>query len=200
MMTMLTSLTLIVHLALNEMKLVLCLLLMMGFIAPQVQAASVCEQALDVIGKYESDPVGGYDAVNQIGTHNGRGTLGYSGPFLRLPGNGVRKLTDLTVQEIMELQYDAGWMTNAQWIAAGKLHAVGRYQFIGRTLRRIVDKYRISHSLKFSPELQDMLALLLLRESGPGEWIGPLDKSTPTEWGILQSCHRANVKLHKNHR
>ena len=25
-------------------------------------------------------------------------------------------------------------MTNAQWIAAGKLHAVGRYQFIGNTL------------------------------------------------------------------
>jgi hypothetical protein len=190
-MTMLTSLTLTAHLALNEMKLVLCLLLMMSSIAPQVHAASVCEQALDVIGKYESDPAGGYDAVNQIGTHNGRGTLGYSGPFLRLPGNGVRKLTDLTVQEILDLQYDAGWMTNAQWISAGKLHAVGRYQFIGRTLRSLVYRYRISRNLKFSSELQDMLALLLLRESGPGNWIGPLDKSTPTEWGLLQSCRRS---------
>ena len=169
------------------MKLFLALLFLLVPCAP-VQSASMCQQALNIIGKYESDPVGGYDAVNQIGTHNGRRTLGYSGPFLRLPGNGVRKLTDLTVQEILDLQYDSGWMTNAQWIAAGKLHAVGRYQFIGRTLRSLVERYNIGRNLKFTPELQDNLALLLLKESGPGNWVGPLDKATASEWRILKSC------------
>ena len=47
-------------------------------------------QALDVLGKYESDGVGGYNAVNQIGIKNGRGVLGYSGDYRNL---GSKPLT-----------------------------------------------------------------------------------------------------------
>ncbi|MGP6089679.1 hypothetical protein [Antarctobacter jejuensis] len=64
--------------------------------------------------------------------------------------------TQMTVQEI----YD--------WIDAtpGQPHAIGRYQFIPATLRRLVSDQRVSRRAVFSPALQDQLADQLLAEAG----------------------------------
>lgn len=138
-------------------------------------------RVLDIIGKYESDPVGGYQAVNQIGVAGGRGVLGYSGDIRKMKQHGGRALTDMTVGEIMNLQKDTG-ISNSEWIDKGKLHAVGRYQFIGPTLRERVSKLKIDPSQKFTPELQDKLALDYIKEAGSiSPWIGPSDKATAAE-------------------
>lgn len=55
-----------------------------------------------------------------------------------------------------------------QWIddTPGQPHAIGRFQFIPATLRRLVRQLGVEHSAIFTPELQDRLADALLREAG----------------------------------
>jgi len=57
------------------------------------------------------------------------------------------------------------------WIDAtpGQPHAIGRYQFIPSTLRRLVGIVGIRESARFTPEVQDKLADVLLAEAGLGE-------------------------------
>jgi len=147
-------------------------------LSPMSDADPIETKALDVIGKYESDGVGGYNAVNQYGDRGGHGTgsqLGmYSGDIRNMRQHQGRPLTDFTVQEIMDLQARNS-MSNQEWRDAGRLHAVGRYQFIGSTLASIVQQTGLDTSAKFTPQLQDALALYLLRSSsnGIGQWIGP---------------------------
>lgn len=62
-------------------------------------------------------------------------------------------------------------MTIAQiydWIDAtpGQPHAIGRYQFIPSTLRRLVSKLGLHTDNRFSPQIQDQLADVLLVEAG----------------------------------
>jgi len=54
------------------------------------------------------------------------------------------------------------------WIDAtpGQPHAIGRYQFIPATLRRLVSIKGYPGTTRFSPEVQDQLALILLNEAG----------------------------------
>ena len=54
------------------------------------------------------------------------------------------------------------------WIDAtpGQPHAIGRYQFVPQTLRRLVAKTRMKMSQPFSPSVQDQLADVLLVEAG----------------------------------
>jgi hypothetical protein len=146
-------------------------------------------QKLDIIGKYESDPVGGYNAINQIGIAGGRGVLGYSGDIRKMKQHGGRALTDFTVGEIMDLQADPGKsMSNDQWIQSGKLHAVGRYQFIGPTFRSEVQRQGIDLNAKFTPQLQDKLALGYLNHVGSvSPWVGPSDKASREELRILNT-------------
>ncbi|MEP3442373.1 MAG: hypothetical protein ABJN72_12930 [Sulfitobacter sp.] len=68
----------------------------------------------------------------------------------------ARKPTQMTVAEIYE------------WIEAtpGQPHAIGRYQFIPVTLRRVMKKVGAHPSQRFSPALQDQLADVLLAEAG----------------------------------
>lgn len=67
-----------------------------------------------------------------------------------------RKPTQMTVAEIYA------------WIDAtpGQPHAIGRYQFIPVTLRRVMKKVGAHPSQRFSPALQDRLADVLLIEAG----------------------------------
>jgi len=164
---------------------------------PQITTASpsniniskLDQQKLDIIGKYESDPVGGYNAINQIGIKDGRGVLGYSGDIRKMPQHGGRSLTNFTVGEIMDLQADPGKsMSNEEWIKSGKLHAVGRYQFIGPTFKSEVQRQGIDLNSKFTPQLQDQLALGYLNHVGSvSPWIGPMDKATADEMRILNT-------------
>lgn len=67
-----------------------------------------------------------------------------------------KKPTDMTIAEIY------------QWIDATprQPHAIGRYQFIPPTLRRLVADLGVPHSTRFTPEVQDALSDLLLVEAG----------------------------------
>ena len=54
------------------------------------------------------------------------------------------------------------------WIVAtpGQPHAIGRYQFIPATLRRVVNHLALPPDTRFSPDVQDRLADVLLSEAG----------------------------------
>lgn len=66
--------------------------------------------------------------------------------------------TEMTLQEILD------------WIDAtpGQPHAIGRYQFIPDTLRRVMTETGVSPGARFSPDVQDRLADQLLAEAGIG--------------------------------
>lgn len=157
-------------------------------------AGSVEARALNIIGSYESDSVGGYEAVNQYGADDGHSTgaeLGmFSGRFSDMPQYAGRSLTNMTLKQIMALQADDKTMSNAQWRDSGKLHAVGRYQFVGKTFRDIVTKSGIDVNTKFTPKVQDAMALYLLRTatSGIGQWVGPSTHATMDEKEIVRAA------------
>jgi muramidase (phage lysozyme) len=55
-----------------------------------------------------------------------------------------------------------------RWIddTPGQNHAIGRYQFIPKTLRWLVARAGIAPHQRFSPQLQDRLAYMLLQDAG----------------------------------
>ena len=48
----------------------------------------------------------------------------------------------------------------------GQNHAIGRYQFIPKTLRALVRRAGLTQSTRFTPEVQDQLAMLLFEDAG----------------------------------
>jgi len=68
--------------------------------------------------------------------------------------------TQMSVQEI----YD--WIDDTP----RQPHAIGRYQFIPPTLKRLMKRLGASPSERFSPQLQDRLADLLLADAGLGRY------------------------------
>ena len=141
-------------------------------------------KALNVLAKYESGAAG-YNAVNQIGTAGGRGVEGFSGDFKKMKQHGGKALTSLTIGEVKALQYDDKSMSDSQWIAAGKLHATGRYQFIGNTLPGVASRAGLSDSDPYNEHNQDLMALQLMKERGISPWVGPSDKATDAERAIV---------------
>ena len=137
------------------------------------QVTPTQSQALDVLGKYESDPVGGYNAMNEGGADGGRTVVGRSGPSKGIIG---ANLVDLTVGEVIELQ------------KAGRIHAAGRYQFIGNTLPGVVQRAGVPLNARFNERTQDLLGLTLLRERGIQPWIGPSDKASSKERAIIEAA------------
>ena len=154
------------------------------------------QKALQVLAKYESGAAG-YDAVNQIGTKGGRGVEGFSGDIKKMPQHEGRSLTDFTIAEIKALQYDDKTMTNDQWIKAGKLHAVGAYQFIGNTLPGVASRAGIPDTAKFTPAVQDLMALQLMKERGISPWVGPSDKATASERAIVEQARLEPIAYDK---
>ena len=164
-----------------------------GGSAPSVGSISNTQkEALAVLAKYESGAAG-YDAVNQIGTNNGRGVLGFSGDIKKMKQYDGRSLTDFTIGEIKKLQYDDKSLSNKQWINEGKLHAVGRYQFIGNTLPGVAQRAGIPDDAKFTTEVQDIMALQLMKERGISPWVGPSDKATAEERAVVERARAENL-------
>lgn len=95
-------------------------------------------QLLTLIAFAEAGPAG-YDAVHYAAR--------------RMPR---ARPTTLSIEEIFD------------WIAAtpGQNHAIGRYQFIPATLRRLVRAAQLPAGARFTPEVQDHLATILLEEAG----------------------------------
>ena len=120
----------------------------------------------------------GYEAFNQGGEKGGTAIpAGFkSGNYKNTFGSS---LTDKSIGEIMELQRDPGnkVMSDADWVSSGKLHAVGRYQFIGNTLRDEVTRMGLPLDTKFTPEVQDQIFLSHAKRVGNiSPWVGPSTK------------------------
>ncbi|MEP4198574.1 MAG: hypothetical protein ABJL99_23375 [Aliishimia sp.] len=67
-----------------------------------------------------------------------------------------KKPTQMTLAEIYK------WIDDTP----GQNHAIGRYQFIPSTLRRLVTQLGVKTTARFSPELQDRLSDILLEDAG----------------------------------
>ncbi len=107
-------------------------------VGPRRAARGDVAMLLDLIARAEAGAAG-YDAVQH----------GARIPPLRAP-------TEMTLGEIY------GWIT----ATPGQPHAIGRYQFIPTTLRRVAVRRGYGPGTRFSPEVQDALALVLLEEAG----------------------------------
>ena len=116
----------------------------------QQDPANRFKPVLDLLASKESSNdqrYGGYDAMN----------LGGNGNYVVGTTTGTdyfgKKLQDYTVNEILQMQ------------ASGKMHAVGRYQFIHSTLKEQVREQAIDPNSKFDQAVQDKLAIGYFNES-----------------------------------
>lgn len=101
------------------------------------------------------------DRVRHLIARAEAGPLGYDAVQYGATIRPSKRPTDMTIAEI----YD--------WIDAtpGQPHAIGRYQFIPATLRRLVVRLGASPQARFSPALQDQLADLLLIDAGMDDFL-----------------------------
>ena len=124
----------------------------------------------DGIAKFESGK-SGYQAFNQGGADGGTTVLGKSGSY---KDHFNKDLTNMSVQQVMDLQYDDKSMSDDEWRKAGKIHAAGRYQFIGSTLRDEVSKMGLDTSRMFDAATQDEIFLSHAKRVGNiSPWVGP---------------------------
>ena len=131
---------------------------------------------LDAIAGPESGSYG-YQAFNQGGSHGGTRVVGKSGNHQDVFGED---LTNMSLTEIFRRQNMGG--SDSQFRANGGLHAVGRYQFIGSTLQDEVKRMGIDPSTRFTPEIQDQIALSHIKRVGNiSPWVGPMTKWSQSE-------------------
>ena len=104
---------------------------------------------LDLIASKESMSYGEYDAMNKSGAAGGTVAFG-SANSTNVFGRG---LSQMTIGEVMQLQ------------ANGSLHASGRYQIIGSTLKGLIKRKAggLTANDLYSPENQDKLAIELAK-------------------------------------
>ncbi len=108
--------------------------------------------------------------------------------------HAARRLPDKRPTEMTLGEIDA-------WIKAtpGQPHAIGRYQFIPATLRRLVAQAGLGRETVFAPAVQDRLADMLLREAGLDEaTVGTLPRQRFMDnlAEIWAGLPRANGKSH----
>tara|TARA_B100000287_G_scaffold67256_1_gene58803 strand:+ start:4603 stop:7779 length:3177 start_codon:yes stop_codon:yes gene_type:complete len=121
---------------------------------------------------------GGYEAFNQGGTDEGKTVLGFSGTYGDHPANKGKKLTEMTIQEILDIQdsgynfdiYPKGEAGTKKWHDSGGIHAAGRYQLLRGAIRDAMRLTGIKPTEKFTPEIQDRLGLAYLLQFGPSKW------------------------------
>lgn len=127
----------------------------------------------------------GYNAFNQGGAAGGTKVLGKYGSYKDIFN---QDLTKLTVQQVMDLQSDDGSMSDEQWQKSGKIHAAGRYQFIGPTLREEVSRMGLDTSRLFDQTTQDEIFLSHIKRVGNiSPWVGPSTKYDPEKISYLNS-------------
>lgn len=106
-----------------------------------IKPNTTARRVRDVIAKAEAGPAG-YDAVQH-------------GARIKPP----KRPTQMTLGEIY------AWIDDTP----GQPHAIGRYQFIPKTLRWLADRAGLHIRTRFTPEVQDALADLLLADAGLAE-------------------------------
>ena len=107
------------------------------------------------------DPAAYASLLNTIakGESNGNYNAHYSNS-----SNTTVLFTEMSVAEVMKWQAD--------FVAGGNpSNAVGKYQFMGPTLRGLVQKLDIDTKAKFNSQLQDRLAIALLEKRGALEFV-----------------------------
>ena len=128
--------------------------------------AGINHKALDIIGKYESDSMGGYEAYNLGGSDGGHTAHG-SGNSAKDNRFG-KPLTQMSIGELKQLQ------------SSGKLHAAGRYQFIGNSLPEAAQFAGLQDSDVFSKGNQDRMVHAFGKKYGSSRWVG-LDHASGEE-------------------
>ena len=167
----------------------------------RVSMSPIQRKALNILAKYESLGTGGYNAVNQWGSPDGTGnkyvfpdgSTSFAGDFRNMKVHGGKSLTEMTVKEILALQKDDGSLSMREWVDQGKLHAVGRYQFIGNTLPGLVERANVPMDGLFDKKMQDILALQLMKERGISPWIGPSNKATEAERALIELARKDKI-------
>lgn len=135
------------------------------------------EPLSELIAHGESITAGDYNAANNgwamdLGQH---GLSNYFG----------RDCSDVTIGEVMLAQDQR------------RLHAVGRYQIIGTTMRAAVRWAGLSGSSMFTPDNQDKLFLALIKHKRPAIWSYLLGNGTAhqaanalaREWSSMPAPH-----------
>jgi hypothetical protein len=125
------------------------------------QLQPIHKQALDIISGPESG--GNYNAMNQ-GTDSSGNIIG-SGDSSKIIG---KPLTSMTIGEVMDRQDESKYPRNAR--PDRGIHAAGRYQIIGSTMKVALKESGLSKNDMFSPENQDLLGIAVLKSQGPGAW------------------------------
>ena len=138
-------------------------------------------EMLDIIHSGEStvDVTGnGYEAFNQGGSNEGKTVEGFSGTYGDHPANTGKKLTEMTIGDILAIQ-DSGYNTKLypftkegteKWHKSGGIHAAGRYQFTNIGLREALKRSNLKETDLFNEENQDTLAMILLTQIGSSQW------------------------------
>ena len=129
----------------------------------------------------------GYDAFNQGGAAGGTQVLGKSGAHKDHFG---KSLTSMTVGEVLQRQsgYNDRSISDEQWRANGGLHAVGRYQFIGPTLKDEVTRMGLSMDTPFNQKTQDDIFFSHAKRVGNiSPWIGPSNQYDSNKRNELNS-------------
>ena len=138
-------------------------------------------EMLDIIHSGEStvDVTGnGYEAFNQGGSNEGKTVEGFSGTYGDHPANTGKKLTEMTIKDILTNQ-DSGYNTKLypfnkegteKWHKSGGIHAAGRYQFTRVGLREALKRSDLKETDLFNEENQDKLAMILLTQIGSSQW------------------------------
>lgn len=127
---------------------------------------------LDLISSGEAIKTDPYNSMNQ-GTPGGK--ISGSGVSSKVIG---KNLTDMTVGEILSKAPNP--RDNAEERKQkGAVFAAGRYQIIPSTLQGLVNENVVSKDEKFTPEVQDRLAMRLVEKSGATKSIneGDLEKA-----------------------
>lgn len=131
--------------------------------APEAMEKPVLERLWDKLTKPATEASRGRDTgVRPITRPLEERLLGFIGEkeapqgYNTVFGGGQEKLTSMTLDDVLRLQKQT----------KGESSAVGKYQFISKTLSELKGKLGLSGKEKFSPELQDKLALELLERRG----------------------------------
>lgn len=135
-----------------------------------------------LIGGHESYG-GNYGAFNRGGSNNGH----------TAHGSGIDpNLTNMTIREIQRRQLAPGVPRNQQ------LHAVGKYQIIGSTLRSLMQgRYGptgVSMDDRFTPEVQERLGYSLAMNRIQGQPVDAAMRGLQQEWIGLQYANKSQLR------
>ena len=100
------------------------------------------------------------------------------------PSGDQPELTSMTIAQVLD--YQRNWLNQGH-----DSTAAGRYQFVHKTLKGLVQKHSIPMDETFSPGMQDALAILLMADSGLDSYLkGRIDSNQfayklATQWAAL---------------